>query len=143
MAEPWAELITVDGVLALHIEAIKRHGGDPTTRKTDVPCVEGKVGGAWTAEGFVDRETTGLQEGLSFAGYLLYYLAKGHCFTDGNKRVSWTSAMLVLAQLGLTVTATDDEAEAFILDLIQDASKDGSAAVTWLAERLVDALPRS
>ncbi len=50
-----------------------------------------------------------------FRGCLLYYLMKNHCFVDGNKRVGWAACMEVLRALGLTVTATDKEAEDFEL----------------------------
>lgn len=131
--QPWDHLITYDGVLGLHSELINRFGGDATpSPKTG--CVEGSLGAAWNAELYQENE--GGQEGLCFAGCLLFYLAMNHCFTDGNKRVAWASCMEAIRCMGLTINATTDEAEEFVLGLI---TKDGSKATDvsrWLAERL-------
>ncbi len=55
----------------------------------------------------VDSET--VLSGLTFCGYLLFYLSKNHCWADGNKRAAWMSVVWVLEKIGLTVEADDDE----------------------------------
>jgi death-on-curing protein len=77
---------------------------------------------------------------------LLFYLVSNHCFVDGNKRIGWLAAMRVLLSFGLTVSATDDEAEAFCMRIADsqkaDAIRDGQDVVIWLSERL-EAVPQS
>lgn len=82
------------------------------------------------------------KQGLCFAGCLLFYLVKNHCFVDGNKRVAWASCMEVLRSLGLTVNATDDEAEAFCINVItgENMVKKAVDVCLWIAPRL-EALP--
>jgi death-on-curing protein len=78
--------------------------------------------------------------GLCFSGCLLYYLNMNHCFIDGNKRVAWSACMEVLRLLGLTVDATDDEAEQLCVDIINGSIKNAIDVPLWFAPRLV-ALP--
>ena len=111
-AEPWSHLISTEEIRKIHSECIERFGGDLSSAVKD-GCVEGSTGAAWTAELYL--ENSDALSGLCFAGCLLYYLMKNHCFVDGNKRVGWAACMEVLRALGLTVTATDKEAEDFEL----------------------------
>jgi len=107
-AEPWAHLISAEAILKIHSESIARFGGDPTETAKE-GCLERSAGAAYSSELYLENPEA--EEGLCFAGYLLYYLIKNHCFIDGNKRVGWAACMEVLRSLGLTVTATDDEIE--------------------------------
>lgn len=135
-ASPWQHLMSSDIVLSLHKAGIEKFGGDYSPPKEG--CVERSLGGAYSAEQYASSADT--VEGLIFAGYLLYYLATNHCFTDGNKRIGWLAAMRVLLGLGLTVNASDDEAEAFCMRIADsqkpDAIRDGQDVVIWLSERL-------
>jgi len=74
--------------------------------------------------------------GLCFTGYLLYYLVRDHCFPDGNKRAAWAASMAVLASMGLTVKATDDEAYSLVDRIATGGIDEGAEVVQWLAERL-------
>jgi death on curing protein len=130
--EPWIHLTTYDQILLLHEESIKRFGGNFSTPRDG--CVEGSLGAAWSFELYM--ATPDARQGLSFSGALLFYLIKNHCFTDGNKRIAWLSAIEVLRMLGLTVSADADEAEQFCLDVISGTIKDTSGVVSWIARRL-------
>lgn len=133
---PWHELLSLEDVYELYREGIRRYGGDPSDPKPG--CVDGSLGAAWSAESYSDPDP-GRLPGLVFAGYLLFYLARNHCFTDGNKRVAWSAAMHVLIGHGLTVEATADEAEQLMLSVIARRVNDGMEVVSWLAERLIAA----
>ena len=77
-------------------------------------------------------------EGLCFAGCLLYYLAMNHCFGDGNKRVAWLAAMHVLNEFGLTVRASNQQAEEYVHSLLDPSCKNTATDVAvWFAERLM------
>ena len=131
--QPWESYVSKETVLELHDWCISTWGGDksPTPKEG---CVEGSIGAAINAELYsgVESDTTG----LCFAGCLLFYLASNHCFVDGNKRVAWASCMEALRNLGLTITATDDEAEAFCLDIATGTVRNAMDVPLWLAPRL-------
>ena len=128
-------LITVEEVRQLHAEGVKRHGGSAIVPKSADNCVDGRIGNAALAEQYVTDDER-MRPGLCFAGFLLFYLVQGHCFTDGNKRVGWSAAMRVLADLGLTVEASDDEAYDFCCGITSGNVKNGRQVVKWFAQRL-------
>lgn len=133
---PWDELLPIATVYELYSRGIKEYGGDPSDPKPG--CVDGSLGAAWNAESYSDPGATNVR-GLVFSGYLLFYLSQNHCFSDGNKRVAWSTAMHVLLSHGLTVEATADEAEKLMLEVIKGQISDGLEVVNWLADRLIDA----
>jgi prophage maintenance system killer protein len=97
-------------------------------------CVDGKIGNAWQSELYVSDEDA--KKGICFAGFLLFYLTMGNCFPDGNKRIGWIAAMTVLSEVGLTVKATDEEAEAFVTKIAAGLIRSGLEVVNWIAGRL-------
>lgn len=132
----WQDFITADRVMELHAESIKRYSKAALrVGNSHRDCVEEKLGNAWTAERY-SASTDMSRSGLCFAGYLMFYLANGNCFPEGNKRVGWASAMAVLAELGLSVQATTREAEEFLLRIVAHDVADGNEVVIWLAQRL-------
>jgi prophage maintenance system killer protein len=130
--EPWVSLTTEDRVLHLHQRSLRTHGGRPGGPLPG--CVSAKLGAAWSAEGYIGDEA-GI-EGLTFATYLLFYLAKGHYFTDGNKRVGWLAMTDVLAVLGLGVRAAAEEVVSFVDQLIADTRPELARA--WVTARLIE-----
>ncbi|MDO8430789.1 MAG: type II toxin-antitoxin system death-on-curing family toxin [Candidatus Binatus sp.] len=135
-ADPWAHLISLQTIRQIHSDCIARFGGD-ATKATKEGCVERSLGAAWSAELY--SENMDAVQGLCFAGCLLYYLIKNHCFVDGNKRVGWAAGMEVLRALELGVRATDDEVEEFCLAVVENDSslvKNAVDVAVWLAPRL-------
>ena len=130
--EPWTKLISIDSIIDLHSEGISKYGGDHSPPHEG--CLERSVGAAWSLE--VYGTPYGSLPSLSFCAGLLYYLVKNHCFTDGNKRIAWIAAMESLRTLGLTIEASDDEAEQFCLDVISGKLKHATDVVAWFARRL-------
>jgi hypothetical protein len=92
-------------------------------------------GNAWTSETYRADEDN-VYPGLCFCGFLLYYLVRGHCFPDGNKRVAWASAMAILASIGLTVNATDDESYDLVIRIAEGKIQSGMEVVQWLGRKL-------
>jgi len=133
--QPWADLVLIDEVLVIHAECIRRFGGDSPEPKEG--CVEGSLGAAWNAELYSGSQEA-LQD-LCFAGCLLFYLVRNHCFVDGN---NVSHGMEILRSLGLTVNATDEEAEMFCLDVITGRGlvKKAVDVCLWIAPTL-EALP--
>jgi prophage maintenance system killer protein len=134
--EPWTRWIDVDRISKLHTKGLDNYGGlrsQPTKG-----CIESALGAAYTAEAYsmpeMDDET--VISGLSFCGYLLFYIATKQCWSDGNKRAAWSSAMYVLSTMGLTVDVTDPEAIDFCYEIAKNNIKSGEEVVNWIADRL-------
>jgi death-on-curing protein len=132
-AGSFEELITTDRIFSLHKEAVKKFGGGGTGPGNS-GCVEGALGAAWSAELYDDHPDKIV--GLSFAGHLLFYLVKDHCFSDGNKRVGWLAAVVVLGDLGLSVGSSEDDAHGLVDRIATGAIRSGGDVVSWLADRL-------
>jgi len=133
---PWEQWITLDSIKFLYLENMRRWGG-PQSEPVQ-GCIEGALGAAYSAELYsTDVEQEGFVQGLLFAAYLLFYVATKHCFVDGNKRLAWACMTFVLLNFGLTVTATDDEAEAFCIQIAKGEIKETGEVMVWLYPRLV------
>jgi death-on-curing protein len=131
---PWSALITVARVSELHAAGLQKYGGRGGPSDPE-DCIDAALGAAYSAELYTvgKRHAT---TGLAFSGFLIFYLAKRHCFTDGNKRVAWMSAMDVLAQHALSVRATTEEAKQIIDDIMDRKINSGAEVTAWLAPRL-------
>jgi len=66
------------------------------------------------------------------AAALLQSLVRNHALVDGNKRLAWLAAAVLLDLNGLVVEMTDDAA----FDLVMDAAQ-GKADLAAIANRLV------
>ena len=132
----WQHLITTERILELHGQSLRLSHQKPLPIGAEqMDCVEGRIGHAWLAEQYSSEEQH-MRSGLCFAGHLMYYLVRNHCFPDGNKRIGWIAAMTVLASLGLTVRSTDADAIDLVMRIAENEVPDGSAVVQWLAARL-------
>ncbi len=128
--------------MELYASRMEKYGGVPSAPKHG--CLEGCLGNAWTTESYnlavddeeEDAESEYPRPGLVFAAYLLFYLTNDHCFADGNKRLGWSAMTYVLALHDLTVDASIDEAEEFMLAVASGKAKQGDV-MEWIAERLV------
>lgn len=81
---PWNPIIHSETILSLYDGSMARYGGkksDPTEG-----CVESCLANAWNAEQYADAGE--LRGGSISAIHLLIYLARNHCFADGNKRIA-------------------------------------------------------
>lgn len=134
--EPWSALVTEARILALHKRTLAEHGGLPG--RSQPGCVAAKLGAAWAAEGYVGGEA-GI-EGLTFATYLAFYLVKGHCFNDANKRVAWLALVDVLAVLGLRIDAVQGEAADFVERVAELKGPDARPETVreWVTARLAE-----
>lgn len=135
---PWDHLVTYERVIGLHGEVLTADGGMASDPHESKGCVEGSLGGAWTAELYATEGDDAIRQGLVFAGYLLFYLAKNHCFGDGNKRTALASMQEVLSVLGLTIDVNDDELVTYVLAVAGGTVKSAPDVVKWLAQRLTE-----
>lgn len=119
--------ITADTLLLLHERSLREHGGAPGVKDDPAACIGAATNAClYRADGW---------DPLVFAVSLFWCLARGHKFVDGNKRVAWASLCLVLALDGLSVDASDDDAEAFVLG-VASGELDVRAVEAWIVRRL-------
>lgn len=119
-------MISVDRIFELYSEHVTTMPAPAKARE----CIEGAVGGVKMALHY-DGHTDDV---LMFAAMLLYKIVRLHCFTDGNKRVGFTSCLHILSENGLIITSSDQE----VIDTVESA-----AAGTLSLQELLDWLSKS
>lgn len=121
--------MTVDRILELHRQGIQSGGTYGPPRPG---CVEGSIGAAESATLY-----TSDGDPLHLAVYLLTYLARNHCFPDGNKRVAWLGFVdVLLFNVQATLPISDDEAVAFVEDVAQGFLRPEDA-IPWVTARMI------
>jgi death-on-curing protein len=105
--------LTLDEVLSIHADQIRRYGGRPGLR--DLALLQSAVG---TPESTFDGDYlhTSIFE---MAGAYLFHIVRNHPFTDGNKRTGLMAALVFLGLNDLELRAAPDD----LFDLV-----DGIAA---------------
>lgn len=101
--------LTLDFVLALQEETIRLHGGDPGI--LNLVRVESALAQPQLTFGGEDLYPTVVDKGAALG----FFLASGHGFVDGNKRVGFAAMDVFLRANGYKVRATPDDAEAICL----------------------------
>ena len=130
-----AWLIAVERVHALQALAIERWGGLPGIRRAG--CVEGSIAGGLSAALYAMETDDEEPDVLTVAAHILFYLARNHCYNDGNKRIAWLAFTDQLAVFGLDVDATTTEVERLVLDVAAGTIASAEAAREWIAPRLI------
>ena len=118
--------LSVEEVLLLHAELIRRFGGSGGIRDHGL------------LESALARPRTGHYQTLSLqAAALLQSLCQNHAFVDGNKRVAYAATAIFLRVNGQRLVATADEGERFVIDraIVGRAALDEIA--TWIEAHLV------
>jgi death-on-curing protein len=95
----WLDRLVVE---AMHVDQVREHGGLIGLR--DENALESALARArqcWHYDSEADLAT--------LAAAYMYGLCRNHAFRDGNKRVSFLSAVVFLELNGQSFEATDDE----------------------------------
>ena len=117
------DYIRVDDILAIHADQIERYGGGQGIRDPGL------------LEAALFRPQTGHYPTLiEEAAALWESLSQNHPFVDGNKRTAFAATYVFLAINGLDITATDDEAQDFVLGLYETSSVTFDNLSAWLGE---------
>ena len=117
------DYIRVDDILAIHADQIERYGGGEGIRDPGL------------LEAALFRPQTGYYPTLiEEASALWESLSQNHPFVDGNKRTAFAATYVFLAINGLEITATDDEAQDFVLGLYDTSSLAFDNLRAWLGE---------
>ena len=117
------DYIRVDDILAIHADQIERYGGGDGIRDPGL------------LEAALFRPQTGYYPTLiDEAAALWESLSQNHPFVDGNKRTAFAATYVFLAINGLEITATDDEAQDFVLGLYGTSNVTFDNLRAWLGE---------
>ena len=114
------DYILVEDILAIHEDQIERYGGAHGIRDPGL------------LEAALFRPRTGYYETLVDEAAALWDSLSQNPFVDGNKRTAFAATFVFLAINGLDVTASDDDAQTFILDLYDSGGVNFDNLQSWL-----------
>jgi prophage maintenance system killer protein len=127
-------------------ERIQADSGSQPERwgSPQVICLESSIG---HADSFLYYNAIELDPEYSYdspdvvhrAAILMVKLIKSHCLLDGNNRLGWFCAMMILNKSGLTIDASAEEAELIckqISDTKNETNIDEIGLIRWFFERL-------
>lgn len=133
------ELLSVNDILEIHNEAIESFGGSFGFYSDTKSKIKSILDQQYPHFGF-DKYPTPFNK----AAMLWYFLTKNHCFVDGNKRVGFYAAVILLKINGFSDYTDDDEAydKAIQITCSQLIGNDLDVYINelsdWLEERFAD-----
>ena len=121
--------LTVDIVLEIHAEAIRRFGGsegvrEPALLESAVAAPQASFGGQ-----------SPYRDVVELAAAYLFYLCRNHPFVDGNKRVGAMAAELFVEINERSLLATDEEFEEITLSVAR-GELDAESLAIWFRQRI-------
>lgn len=127
------KLLEVSHILEIHKYGIDKFQGLDGLRDDSRAKVESILAQQYPSFG-IDRYPSLFEK----AAMLLYFLAKGHCFPDGNKRVAIMAAVVFLEINGYETTFDDDEGYKITIEVSSSSipEPDRIAYIKWLARWL-------
>ena len=115
--------LTLDEILALHEDQIRRYGGGTGIR--DVALLQSALGSAAaTFAGKFLNETL-----FEMAAALLYGICRNHPFVDGNERTAVAASLVFLELNGIEIDAEEDEFYALVIGVIEGRASKSAVAV--------------
>jgi death-on-curing protein len=123
--------LTLDEVLAIHADQIRRYGGAPGTRDLSV-----------LSSAMAMPETTFDGEYLhgndfEMAAAYLFHIARNHPFVDGNKRTALMTALVFLGLNGQRLEAESDSLYELV-DAVAAGGVDKSRVAVFLRDHCVE-----
>ncbi len=116
------DYIRVDDVLIIHADQISRYGGVLGVRDPGL------------LEAALFRPQTGHYSTLiDEAAALWESLSQNHPFVDGNKRTAFAATYVFLSINGLTIIATDQDTQSFVLGLYETGQLKFERLREWLS----------
>ena len=117
------DYIRVDDVIAIHADQIERYGGGHGLRDPGL------------LEAALFRPQTGYYPSLTDEAAALWEsLSQNHPFVDGNKRTAFAATYVFLLINGLRITASDDDAQDFVLGLYEANQLNFETLRVWLLD---------
>lgn len=126
MREPrWVPRVVVD---ATHLDQLREHGGLPGVRNENaLEAALARAPQKWNYEPSADL--------ASLAAAYAFGLAKAHPFNDGNKRMAFLTALILLGLNGKDLAATEAEVVQAMVALAAGSLGEADLA-TWMRKRL-------
>ena len=121
----------VDEVIELQRLALGRHGGAASAPKEG--CIERSIAGAVNASLYASTDGGEEPDLLLAAAHLLFYIAKNHCFADGNKRAAWSAMVRALDMNGIRINA-DPAGAADLVEGVASGARTVRDVLFWLYE---------
>lgn len=105
------EFLTIDDVLFIHADQIKRYGGSPDLRDrgllhSAVETPQAMFGGAYLHPDLIEM-----------AAAYLFHIVQNHPFVDGNKRAGTAAAMVFLDLNGIETDIDEDELAELVISV--------------------------
>lgn len=117
------DYIRVDDVIAIHADQIERYGGGQGLRDPGL------------LEAALFRPQTGYYPSLTDEAAALWEsLSQNHPFVDGNKRTAFAATYVFLLINGLRNTASDEDAQDFVLGLYETNQLNFGTLRIWLLD---------
>jgi death-on-curing protein len=117
------EYLRLEDVLFIHADQIDRFGGTHGLRDPGL------------LEAALFRPQTGYYKSvIEQAAALWESLSQNHPFIDGNKRVAFAATFVFLSINNVEITASDQQAQQFLLDLYQRSALNYDVLLSWLRE---------
>ena len=117
------DYIRVDDVIAIHAGQIQRYGGGQGLRDPGL------------LEAALFRPQTGYYPSLTDEAAALWEsLSQNHPFVDGNKRTAFAAAYVFLLINGPRITASDEDAQDFVLGLYETNQLNFETLRIWLLD---------
>jgi death-on-curing protein len=115
------EYLRLEDVLFIHADQIDRFGGAHGLRDPGL------------LEAALFRPQTGYYKSvIEQAAALWESLSQNHPFIDGNKRVAFAATFVFLSINNVELTASDQQAQQFLLDLYQRSALNYDVLLSWL-----------
>jgi len=115
--------LTLDEVLALHEDQIRRYGGSTGTR--DAGLLESSMGSAAATFGGTFLHGTIFEMAAAY----LYGISRNHPFIDGNKRTAVAAALTFLEMNGIEVDAEEDAFYDLVIGVAEGRTSKSAVAV--------------
>jgi death-on-curing protein len=120
-------LLTLDEILALHGDQIRRYGGSSGVR--DMGLLQSAMGSAAATFGGAFLHDTLFDMGAA----ILYGICRNHPFVDGNKRTAVAAALTFLAMNGVEIDADEDDFYDLVIG-VAEGRVSRSAVAVFLAD---------
>lgn len=103
-------------IIEVHHHAMARFGqtATPPSQKCIESCVDNSINASLYESDYEDEPDL-----LIGIAYLLVYIAKNHCFVDGNKRTAWASAERVFLINDLVISGDEEEAADLVNGVVE------------------------
>lgn len=119
--------LTLDEILALHDDQIRRCGGSSSVR--DLGLLQSAMGGAAATFGGAFLHDTLFE----MSAAILYGVCRNHPFVDGNKRTAVAAALTFLEMNGVEIDADEDDFYDLVIG-VAEGRVSRSAVAVFLAD---------